>query len=117
MSRGVRYLDNLDLTLEADLGRAVGLADTTLFLYGLYNNGTAFSDGLVGDAQVVSNIEAPVAAFRLYEAWLEHRLFEDAVSLRAGLYDVNAEFDALESAGLFLNSAHGIGTDIGQTGE
>ena len=117
VSRGVRYLDNLDLTLEADLGRAVGLADTTLFLYGLYNNGTGFSDGLVGDAQVVSNIEAPVAAFRLYEAWLEHRLFADAVSLRAGLYDVNAEFDALESAGLFLNSAHGIGTDIGQTGE
>lgn len=117
VSRGVRYLDNLDLTLEADLGRAVGLADTTLFLYGLYNNGTGFSDGLVGDAQVVSNIEAPVAAFRLYEAWLEHRLLEGAVSLRAGFYDVNSEFDALESAGLFLSSAHGIGTDIGQTGE
>lgn len=117
LSRGVRYLDNLDLTFEADLGRAAGVPDTTLFLYGLYNNGTGFSDGLVGDAQTVSNIEAPVAAFRLYEAWLEHRLFAGAVSLKAGLYDVNSEFDVLESAGLFLNSAHGIGTDIGQTGE
>ncbi|WP_417790732.1 carbohydrate porin, partial [Terasakiella pusilla] len=32
-------------------------------------------------------------------------------------YDLNSEFDALDSAGLFIASAHGIGTDISQTGQ
>jgi porin len=36
--------------------------------------------------------------------------------VRAGLYDLNSEFDSIETGGLFLNSAHGIGTDFSQTG-
>src|SRR5690606_31578386 len=53
----------------------------------------------------------------LYEAWIDQRLWDDRVSLRAGLYDLNSEFDAIDPAALFVNSAHGIGTDFGQTGE
>jgi porin len=37
--------------------------------------------------------------------------------LKVGLYDLNSEFDVLESSGLFVGSAHGIGTDIAQSGE
>ncbi len=37
-------------------------------------------------------------------------------SLRFGLYDLNSEFDSIETAGLFLNSSHGIGPEIAQTG-
>ena len=33
-----------------------------------------------------------------------------------GLYDLNTEFDALESAGLFLNSSQGIGPEFAQSG-
>lgn len=36
--------------------------------------------------------------------------------MRIGLYDLNSEFDALDDAGLFINSAFGVGTDIGLTG-
>ena len=32
-------------------------------------------------------------------------------SLRLGVYDLNSEFDALKTASLFLNSAHGIVRD------
>lgn len=34
-----------------------------------------------------------------------------------GLYDLNSEFDALSTSALFMGSAHGIGTDISQSGE
>jgi len=81
----------------------------------LYNNGTRFSETLVGDAQTASNIDSGVRALRVYEAWLEMG-DPDRLSVRAGLYDLNSEFDSIESAHLFTNSAHGIGTDIGQTG-
>ncbi|MBL4894192.1 MAG: carbohydrate porin, partial [Emcibacter sp.] len=53
--------------------------------------------------------------FRLYEAWYQHEFSNMRVKL--GLIDLNSEFDAIEPAGLFLNSSHGIGPDFSQTGE
>lgn len=114
LDRGARYLDNLDIVLEADLDAVAGWQGAELHLYGLYNNGQSISD-LAGDAQAVSNIETGTRALRLYEAWIDQKL-GPALSLRAGLYDLNSEFDALDAAGLFVGSAHGIGTDISQTG-
>jgi porin len=115
MRRGTRYLDNLDLQLAIDLDRSVGWQGARLFFYGLYNNGTSFSN-LVGDAQIVSNIETGVQALRLFEAWIEQDL-GSASSLKVGLYDLNSEIDAMEASALFFNSAHGIGTDFSQSGE
>ena len=114
--RGSRYLDNLDVTLVVDAERAFGWRGATLFAYGLYNNGTRFSEDLVGDAQGISNIETGVRAARLYEAWIEQRFASDRASLKFGLYDLNSEFDAIESAALFLNPSHGIGPDFSQSG-
>ena len=112
--RGTRYLDNLDLVLEADMEALVGWRGAELHLYGLYNNGSSISE-LAGDAFAVSNIETEVGAFRLYEAWVDQKI-GSSFSLKAGLYDLNSEFDALEASGLFVGSAHGIGADISQSG-
>ena len=114
--RGWRYLDNLDLTARVSLERAIGWQGATLFAYALYNNGRGLSEDLVGDAQGVSNIETPVAAVRLYEAWLEQRLVRDRASVKVGLYDLNSEFDTNDTGSLFLNSSHGIGADFSQSG-
>ena len=110
---GNRYLDNLDMTLEVNIADAWGFGTGRFFAYGLYNNGTTFSDELVGDLQVASNIEAN-HALRLYEFWYE--LGDQRWSVRTGLYDLNSEFDTNDTSDLFLNSSHGIGADIGQTG-
>jgi porin len=115
VKRGTRYLDNLDIIAKADLERTLGWNGATAFAYGLYNNGVAFNP-LVGDAFVTSNLETGVKALRLYEAWIEQKIGKSA-SLRVGLYDLNSEFDALDAAGLFHSSAHGIGTDISQSGK
>lgn len=109
------YIDNLDATLEIDAERLWGWDDTRIFVYALYNNGRTLSEDKVGDLQVVSNIETGVQALRLYEAWIETPV-ADKGSLLFGLFDLNREFDVLESSGLFINSAHGIGTDIAQSG-
>lgn len=114
--RQAAYLDNLDLTLSVDADKAYGWSNTCLFGYGLYNNGSHFSDGIVGDAQVVSNIETDVRAARLFEAWVEHSFPRARASIRVGLYDLNSEFDHVEASQLFINSAHGIGTAFAQTG-
>lgn len=113
--REARYLDNLDLVVEADLERLAGWRGAQLHVYGLYNNGRSISD-LVGDAQAVSNIETGIRALRLYEAWIDQKIGETA-SLKVGLYDLNSEFDALDAAGLFVSSPNGIGTDFAQSGQ
>ena len=115
IDEGTRYIDNLDLVVEADMERLVGWNGATVLVYGLYNNGNSFSE-LAGDAQVVSNIETGVEALRLYEFWINQQI-GDRASIKVGLYDLNSEFDVLESSGLFVGSAHGIGTDIAQSGE
>lgn len=112
--KGTRYLDNLDLTLEVDGERALGVKGLTVFAYALYNNGQAFSGDLAGDAQGISNIEASQAV-RLYEFWADYQ-FGATHSVRIGLYDLNSEFDAIEAGGLFLNPSHGIGADFAQSG-
>ncbi|MCG8371318.1 MAG: carbohydrate porin [Proteobacteria bacterium] len=115
VQRDTAYLDNLDVTIGLDAEALFGLNGVELFFYGLYNNGTPFSESAVGDAQAVSNIETGVRALRLYEAWANVRVGRHS-ELLFGLYDLNSEFDALESSALLMGSAHGIGTDISQTG-
>lgn len=112
--RATRYLDNLDLT--ASYAMQWFGEDAELFVYGLYNNAATFSENVVGDLQTVSNIDN-AQNFRLYEAWYAQHFAGGRGSLKTGLIDLNAEFDAIETGGLFLNSSHGIAPDFSQSGE
>lgn len=115
IARGTRYLDNLDLQVAADADQLIGWHGARLFAYAIYNNGTHFSPTLVGDVQSVSNVETDIRALRLFEAWVEQDVGKNA-SLKAGLYNLNSEFDTTQSGGLFLLSSHGIGPDFSQSG-
>lgn len=111
---GSAYLDDAGLMIGAEVGSLFGADDANFFVYLLYNNGSSFSNVYSGDAQGVSNIDAPEAT-RIYELWYEQS-WSDQYSLRVGLYDLNSEFDSIDSAGLFMNSSHGIGPDYSQSG-
>ncbi|HYX46846.1 MAG TPA: carbohydrate porin, partial [Sphingomicrobium sp.] len=113
---GTRYLDNLDLTVTVDAGRAFGWHGATLFIYGLTNNGVGMSRSLVGNFQDSSNIETQVRAARLYEAWIEQKVAADKGSVKIGLFDLNSEFDVQETGALFVTASHGIGPDFSQSG-
>lgn len=112
-SPGATMLFNLDLQATLDTDALLGWRGGTAFLYALATTGTGSPSQHAGDAQVASNIDAP-RGLRLYEAWLEQRA--GAASVRAGLYDLNSEFYVTETAGLFLNSAHGIGPEFAASG-
>lgn len=117
MDTGTRYLDNLEVSLELDGERAFGWNGATIFVSGVYNNGKGFTDTLVGDAQGISNIEAEVRAARVLEAWLDQRFWNDRASLRAGIYDLNSEFDAIEAAEIFLNAGQEMSFTLVESGE
>jgi porin len=111
--RDVVYLDNLDLQLQLDGHRLLGWPGALAVVHVLSNRGE-HPESIVGDAQGVSNIAAP-NAWRVYEAWLQQNLIDGRLSLLAGLYDLNSEFDVIQSAGLFLNSSFGIGAEYGSS--
>ena len=105
-----KYLDNIDIKLTLDTGRA-GLWDFgKLFIYGLANSGSDPTE-YVGDRQGTSNIEANDSS-RLYELWYEHTYYNGAMSVLVGFHDLNSEFYVTEYGGLFLNSSFGIGADM-----
>ncbi|HMN44142.1 MAG TPA: carbohydrate porin [Povalibacter sp.] len=115
IASGERYLDNLEVTATVDGGQLLGLEGLQLFGYVIYNNGHAFADELSGAMQGISNIET-TRAVRLYELWSQWQFGSGEQSIRFGLYDLNSEFDSVETAGLFINPSHGIGPDFSQSG-
>jgi porin len=113
---GSAYLGNANLSVTVDGERLLGLDGMSFYLDAQSIHGQGVSSRLVGDAQSISNLEAD-SQLRLYELWMERGFGSSAGrSLRFGLYDLNSEFDSLETAALFLNSSHGVGPQLAQTG-
>jgi len=111
--RAGRYLDNLDLTADLDLEKAVGWKGALFHVYALNNSGGAPND-VAGTLQGVDNIEVTTPRLRLFEVWLEQSF--GPASVRAGLYNLNSEFYASDSAALLLNPSFGIGSELAATG-
>lgn len=111
---GAAYLGTLHLQLTVDGERLLGWPGVTFFLHGLGTHG-GHPSRFVGDAQGVSNLEAPGGG-QLYEVWLQQNLLDNRVSALVGRYDINSEFYRLQSATLFLNSSFGVGPEFSQSG-
>ena len=107
MSKGGAYAGLVDIGVIADLGKAVGWEGGTFKSTWLWLYGNDLSSRNVGSATTVSGIYG-APAFRCYELWLQQNTLHDALSLRAGLLGLDAEFGLSETAALFVNSTFGI---------
>jgi len=107
-------LDNLDLLLHLNLKSLPGLRGTSIRVH-VQSNRWGSVNSAVGSLQEISNLEA-VTEWRLYEAWIEHQVRSPRISILAGVYDLNSEFDVIPSAGDFLNSSFGFGPEYSLSG-
>jgi porin len=110
---GDTTLNKIRLAATFDGSRA-GLPGWRAHAQMFRTNGESLSGGRLGDIQTASNIEA-YSVTRLMDAWVE-RDFGDKGLVRVGIQDLNLDFDSIDTAGLFLNSSHGIAPDLSQTG-
>jgi len=117
IKEGTRALDNLDVIFGFDGEKIVGVKGLSAKIQLLNNFGGTPDADLVGSGQGIDNIEVPQSTGKLYQAVIEQNLFEDKISLLAGLYDLNSEFYLTDSSALFIHSTFGIGTDIAQSGQ
>ncbi|EKE13423.1 MAG: hypothetical protein ACD_13C00019G0001, partial [uncultured bacterium] len=114
-SKGIAYLDNFDLILTVNADSLLGWKGASFLIYGLGNQGGSPSSH-AGDFQAASNIDSS-DTWKLYEASFQQAFFNGRLSFLVGLYDLNSEFDAMETSDIFINSSHGIGADYSQSGK
>lgn len=115
LKQRARYLDDLRLTADADLGRLIGLQGARLHVVGLNNSGGQPSPD-VGTLQSTDNLELWRPRARLYEAWVEQALDHGRGSVKIGLYDVSSEFYVSPAAGLLSTPAFGVGRELAASG-
>jgi porin len=108
-------LSNLfELAVTADMGTLTGIEGGTLFFLGLGTHGDD-PGASSGTAHAPSNLAAD-DAWRVLEFWYEQSLLGDRAGLLFGIYAVDSEFDAKETADVFLNGGFGTGLDLSETG-
>lgn len=112
-ARGANAISRLDIGL-ASSDRLFGLDGVHAEADVMLLKGGGFSAVRSGDYQVASNIDAP-HALRPYEIWVEAPLSATS-RIKAGLIDLNNDFDVQNAGGLFLNSSFGVGPDLSQSG-
>ena len=112
---GNAYADSVDLGLVWVSEGLIPHARMTTSLSVMYLGGGDITGEYVGDLQGVNNLEAG-NGWKLYESWVEFGFGESGNTLRAGVLDLNAEFDAPVTQGIFTASPFGIGTEFSQTG-
>lgn len=116
LARSSRYMDNLDIKIEIDGEKAFGWTGGSALFYMLGNQSGKLNAENVGSFMGVDNIETNANTVKLYQVLLEQRLYDDKLSILAGLYDFNSEFYVTESSALFLHPVYGIGVEMSQTG-
>ena len=91
-------INHLDLMLSVDAGTAFGIGGMLLSAHVIANNGGSISRW-VGDAQMVSNLEASKLT-KLYQLWISQSFAGDHLSVLLGLYDLNSEFYVTPRGGI-----------------
>lgn len=112
LKRGGVVINTADAIFDFD-GEAVGHEGWSANLHVLATDGHSLS-ALLGDVQTATNIEGD-GATHLFEAWVRRQI-TPSTAIKVGIIDLNADFDANETPGLFINSSHGVGPELSGAG-
>lgn len=105
IKKGTAYLGlaELDLTLSTEAARL--WKGGTFFLKASNTHGATPSEDLIGDIQIVSNIEAGKHTY-LQEFWFKQQIKN--VEITIGLQDLNVEITRIANGELFVHSSFGV---------
>lgn len=106
IKRGAVFSGLLDFGIELDLETLVGWPGATVSTTWGWLSGRDASEDLAGNFLTVSNI-AGFNTLRMLELWLEQRVLEGALGVRAGQLTADSEFLVSDYGALFLNGTFG----------
>src|SRR5882724_6510978 len=110
VSGGVRtgaiYTGRLDLGTTIDLEKMAGWTGATFHANMFQIHGDGLSRSYIGNLMLVSGVEA-LPSTRLYELWIEQKLFGGKLAIRVGQQASDVEFFDSTYDDMFVNSALG----------
>lgn len=106
LKQGVIYEGRLNLAVDADLEKLLGLSKTTFHANVFQIHGDGLSRGNLQNFMTVSGIEA-LPSTRLYEIWFEKKWGHDLVSLKVGQLAADPEFFNTKYTDVFTNASMG----------
>lgn len=104
--QGAAVEDRLNLRLNLELDKLVGWEGATAHANAYFIHGTGLSRYYVGNLLTTSAIEA-LPSTRLYVLWLDQKLMDGKLAIRAGQLAADTEFIVSQTATLFMNSTFG----------
>jgi porin len=105
--QGTSYNGLTIAKLDIDLDKALGWSGAEFFSSAFDIHGHGPTRSLVGNQQIVSDIEA-TPSVKLYDLWLDQSLFDKRLSVRLGQEGANDEMMVTQYGALFLNSSFGF---------
>ena len=115
LKNGSGGLSDVDVSIKADLEKLLGWTGATAYLNILDDRGDDFNTRYTGTMLGVTNIEVVAPSTRIFQAWVQKNFFDDHFSLLAGVYAIDSEFFAMESAASFIHPTFGTPGDLALT--
>ena len=106
VSRGSEYIGRLEGVIDIDMAKLARWRGWAFHINAYQIQGNGLSREHVFNLMPVSYIEA-LANTRLAELWLEHKLFDDKLSVRLGQMAADNEFNTSLYATQFINNTFG----------
>jgi len=100
----------LEAEVYVDAERWLGWNNARFFFLA-YALGSTDPSVRINTRQTISNLEA-TDTLKLFEAWWEQGLWDNRLSIRAGLYSLDTEFEYKPTANFFINGVFGTGVDL-----
>jgi porin len=110
LSDGSAVSNEFELVTTADLAALFGWPGARLYLHTAGSGGREPAD-LSGSIHEPSDL-VDDDALQVLEFWFEQSFFQQRLSLLAGLFEVDSEFDVRDTADMFLNSGFGFGLEL-----
>ena len=116
---GTRTVSHLDLKLEMDMEKVMGWGGGSAMINVISDSGDGLNNPnntYVGNLMGVTNLEvsAPTTT-RIFHAWIQQSMLDDRLSVLAGIYPIDSEFQTLGSAGLFVKPEYGPTAELALT--
>jgi porin len=107
VGHGAIYEGRLETALDVDLEKAAGWTGAAFHVNAYQIHGRGLSANYLGNNLLTaSNIEASRAT-RLFDLWLQQKLFDGALSVRVGQLAADDEFVTSEYGATFVNGTFG----------
>ena len=114
IKRGSAWIGLTNARLTLDLEKLWGWSDTTAFVGYQSILGSKFNTNYVGSFSGVDNNEVITNSAMFYQAWLQKNWLEDRVSVLAGLYQLDSEFNITDTSMVFVQPPLGTNNEIAQ---